>query len=171
MALNTFLECTGSVVGWYGLLAPEIIEVLEASPSKPSVSSLFLMLNSFISTSRPDIRADSGAKMSSGPLVLWKQPGRKQCLNKEQPSLQNAQRKLQPCVRPTDPEPDHYIHLSVISSPIPAFALCSDPVMNSAERSRMITAVLMAVSIFHSFWMQNVMLLLVSALQTTFLRG
>lgn len=67
MALNTFLECTGSVVGWYGLLAPEIIEVLEASPSKPSVSSLFLMLSSFISTSRPDIRAGSGLKWTAVP--------------------------------------------------------------------------------------------------------
>lgn len=38
-----FLAWTGSVVGWYGLLAPEIM-VLEASPSKPSASPLFLMM-------------------------------------------------------------------------------------------------------------------------------
>lgn len=38
------MEWTGSVVGWYGLLAPEIMEVLEASPSKPSVSSVVLMM-------------------------------------------------------------------------------------------------------------------------------
>lgn len=62
-----------------------------------------------------------------------------------------------------DPEPKHYIHLSAISNPIPAFVLCSDTAMNRAERTRMITTVLMAVSIFHSFWMQNVMLLRVSA--------
>lgn len=42
--LKTFLAWTGSVVGWYGLLAPEIMEVLEASPSKPSGSSLVLMM-------------------------------------------------------------------------------------------------------------------------------
>lgn len=41
---KTFLAWTGSVVGWYGLLAPEIMEVLEASPSKPSVSSVVLMM-------------------------------------------------------------------------------------------------------------------------------
>lgn len=41
---NTLLEWTGSVVGWYGLLAPEIMEVLEASPSKPSGSSVVLMM-------------------------------------------------------------------------------------------------------------------------------
>lgn len=41
---RTFLERTGSVVGWYGLLAPEIMEVLEASPSKPSASSVVLMM-------------------------------------------------------------------------------------------------------------------------------
>lgn len=41
---RTFREWTGSVVGWYGLLAPEIMEVLEASPSKPSVSSVVLMV-------------------------------------------------------------------------------------------------------------------------------
>lgn len=41
---RTFLEWTGSVVGWYGLLAPEIMEVLEASPSKPSASSVLLMM-------------------------------------------------------------------------------------------------------------------------------
>ncbi len=45
------------------------------------------------------------AEMNSGPLVLWKQPGRKQCLNKEQPSLQNDHRKLQPCVWPTTLHP------------------------------------------------------------------
>lgn len=42
---KTFREWTGSVVGWQGLLAPEIMEVLEASPSKPSVSSVVLMIS------------------------------------------------------------------------------------------------------------------------------
>lgn len=44
---KTFREWTGSVVGWYGLLAPEIMEVLEASPSKPSVSSVVLMVKNW----------------------------------------------------------------------------------------------------------------------------
>lgn len=44
MPPKTFLAWTGSVVGWYGLLAPEIMEVLEASPSKPSGSSVVLMM-------------------------------------------------------------------------------------------------------------------------------
>lgn len=62
MDLNTFLECTGSVVGWYGLVAPEIIEVLEASPSKPSASWLFLMLNSFYLHVPPKYKSRFGAE-------------------------------------------------------------------------------------------------------------
>lgn len=78
--------------------------------------------------------------------------------------------KLQPCyVWPADPV--NYIHLSVVSGPVPGAVQCSNAVVNRAERARTIATVLMAVSIFHSFWMQNVMLLRVSALQTTFLRG
>lgn len=50
MPPKTFLECTGSVVGWYGLLAPEIMEVLEASPWNPSASSLFLMISLYAPT-------------------------------------------------------------------------------------------------------------------------
>lgn len=45
IAPRTPREWTGSVVGWYGLLAPEIMEVLEASPSKPSASPVVLMLS------------------------------------------------------------------------------------------------------------------------------
>lgn len=44
IAPKTLRERTGSVVGWYGLLAPEIMDVLEASPSKPSVSSVVLIV-------------------------------------------------------------------------------------------------------------------------------
>ncbi len=104
MALNTFLECTGSVVGWYGLLAPEIIEVLEASPSKPSVSSLFLMLSSFISTSRPDIRAGSGLKWTAVP---WSsETARQKTMSQQRTTLvTNDHRKLQPCVWPTTLHP------------------------------------------------------------------
>lgn len=160
MALNTFLGCTGSVVGWYGLLAPEIIEVLEASPSKPSVSSLFLMLSSFISTSRPDIRAGSGLKWTAVP---WSSEDSRAENNVS--TMNNPRYKTITVNSSRVYDLQHYIHLSVLSSPTPAVALCSDPVGNSAERSRTITAVLMAVSIFHSFWMQNVMLLRVSALK------
>lgn len=44
IAPQTVRERTGSVVGWYGLLAPEIMDVLEASPSKPSVSSVVVIV-------------------------------------------------------------------------------------------------------------------------------
>lgn len=56
MPPSTFLACTGSVVGWYGLLAPEIMEVLEASPSKPSVSSVFLMFSFCSYSAMTDIK-------------------------------------------------------------------------------------------------------------------